>query len=186
MQIRTISHSGTGGLGFEPDEDKYCYSLQGPMRVWTIDGIGTPPQGGHYRHLQHNVVGPPGLQHRLPGGCHRCLQHKVLGAPGLRHRLQGACHRRLQHKVVGAPRLHHRLPGGLPSMFFNYVVAASSSTGSTPRGSAIIIIQLSGGRYRFYRQHPKGARHRCYSAMWWPLSVLPAAPPPQGPAIDVS
>jgi hypothetical protein len=74
-------------------------------------------------------------------------------------------------------------------------MAAARPVSSTPRGPAIDVSNIGGGRYRTCRQHPLWAppsmsptpvvaRHRRLQHRWWPLPDMPSAPP-RRPATDV-
>jgi hypothetical protein len=63
------------------------------------------------------------------------------------------------------------------------VMAAAGPATSTPRGPAVKVFNIGGGRYWKSRQQPPRGpplQHR-----WWPLPDLPPIAP-RGPAIDVS
>jgi hypothetical protein len=60
---------------------------------------------------------------------------------------QVARHGRFHVEWWALPDLQHRLRGGPPSMFSRWMVGAPESSALTPKGPAINVLALNGGRY---------------------------------------
>jgi hypothetical protein len=88
--------------------------------------------------------------------CHRRLQHQWWPLPDLPPAPQEAHRRCLQHQWWPLPDLPPAPLKGLPLTSSTSVVAAVGPAASTPRGPAVDVFNISGGRCRKSRQQPTG------------------------------